>query len=183
MGMTDPSEPTCEVQPSPSIRSTRRSVLTVEVALTSSGRLLRYSREVTRDEALDHTCRRLGVLAVYLFGSRADEGRRMLRGDNPDPGASDLDVGVVFGQADDAPERLARLQVALEDVFVPLRVDLVPLDSVDPLFQFRATDGHRVFTADSHAVDVFELIVMREAADLLPVERAIERERFGVTTT
>jgi hypothetical protein len=80
-------------------------------------------------------------------------------------------------------DRFGALQVALEDVFAPLHVDLVPLDRVDALFQFRAVDGRRVFEADSTRADSRELTVMRRAAELLPIQRAIERERFGVATT
>jgi hypothetical protein len=54
---------------------------------------------------------------------------------------------------------------------------------VDPLFQFNAIDGHRVAAPDATAADLFELDVMRRAADCLPIQRAIERERFGVSTS
>jgi hypothetical protein len=62
-------------------------------------------------------------------------------------------------------------------------VDLVPLDTVDALVQFAAIDGHRVAVADPARVDRYELDVMRRAAELLPLERWIEHERFGVVTT
>jgi len=137
---------------------------------------------VVGEAQLAEACRALGIAAVYLFGSRADDGLRLLKGGEVDATGSDLDVGVWFGSA--GPSRsLADVQVALEDVFAPLRVDLVPLDRVDALFQFRAIDRHRVFAADHHAADQFELIVMRRAAELLPIQRAIERERFGVSTS
>jgi hypothetical protein len=75
------------------------------------------------------------------------------------------------------------LQVALEEVFAPLRVDLVPLDLVDPLFQFAAVRGERVAAPDSTAADEKELEVMRRAADLLPIQRQLELETFGVSTS
>lgn len=133
--------------------------------------------------ALDEACRRHGVLILYLFGSRADDGRRLLSDERIEAQGSDLDVGVVFERPPGTADQLAGLQVALEDVFAPLRVDLVPLDQVDSLFQFRAIDGHRVFTSDGHRADVFELTVMRQAADLLPIQRGIERDRFGVSSS
>lgn len=132
---------------------------------------------------LDEVSRRFELLAVYLFGSRADEGYRRLGGEPVAVSGSDLDVGVFFqgGRVDVA--RLGALQAALEDVFAPLRVDLVPLDRVDPLFQFAAVDGVRVAAPDSTAADAHELLVMRRAADLLPFQRELENERFGVATT
>ena len=126
---------------------------------------------------------RFGLLVVYLFGSRAHDGLRLLEGNPVEKAASDLDVGVVFAGAGPEPLRLGELQLALEDVFAPLRVDLVPLQKVDPLFQFRAIDGHRVTASDMTRVNFFELGVMRLAAELLPVQRQLERELFGVSTS
>lgn len=106
-----------------------------------------------------------------------------LQNDEVARSGSDLDVAV-FGRAGSIdPHRLGPLQVALEEVFAPLQVDLVPLDRVDPLFQFAAIDGERIAAPDSTAADEKELEVMRRAADLLPIQRELEREEFGVATT
>ena len=123
------------------------------------------------------------MLAVYLFGSRAADGEALLAGREVDRVGSDLDVGVVFRSHEVPLDRLAPLQVALEETFAPLRVDLVPLQRVDALFQFNAASGVRAAAADSTAADLWELEVMRRAADLLPIQRTIERELFGVSTT
>ena len=138
---------------------------------------------MSRQEILDRLCRDHGVLAVYLFGSRADDGLRLLKGEEVSREGSDLDVGVVFRDPAINFDRLAFLQVGFEDVFAPLRVDLVPLNRVDALFQFAAVDGHRVVAMDVDAADDYELRVMNRAADLLPIQRRIEIERFGVSTT
>lgn len=137
---------------------------------------------MNRRHELADACRASGVEAAYLFGSRLEDGLRVLDGVELPQGGSDIDVGVYFGGPFGAG-RLADLQVALEDVLAPLRVDLVPLDRVDALFQFRAIDGRRVFEADSSRADRFELTVMRRAAELLPIQREIERDRFGVATS
>ena len=136
-----------------------------------------------RRAMLDEQCRTAGVLALYLFGSRAADGLRALQGDEVDGSGSDLDVGVVFAGRDADIAKLPILQVALEDAYAPLRIDLVPLQRVDALFQFSAVDGVRVFAADVDRADLYELVVMRKAAELLPIQRAIERERFGVVTS
>ncbi|MFL6232280.1 MAG: nucleotidyltransferase family protein [Thermoanaerobaculia bacterium] len=134
-------------------------------------------------ETLDRLCRDHGALAIYLFGSRADDGLRVLRGEKVSREGSDLDVGVVFREPAISFDRLASLQVGFEDVFAPLRVDLVPLNRVDALFQFAAVDGHRIVVTDVDAADDYELRVMNRAAELLPIQRQIEIERFGVSTT
>jgi predicted nucleotidyltransferase len=138
---------------------------------------------MSRREILYPLCREHGVLAVYLFGSRADDGLRLLSGEEGTRGGSDLDIGVVFREPSLDFHRLASLQVGFEDLFAPLRVDLVPLNRVDALFQFAAIDGHRIIAMDPDAMDDYELRIMNRAADLLPIQRRIELDRFGVTTT
>ncbi len=132
-----------------------------------------------RLEELATACRRHGVVALYLFGSRMDDGLARLRGRSVPAGGSDLDVGVRFATPQFNAQALSSLQVALEDVFEPLIVDLVPLQRVDPLFQYEAVNGHRVFETDSTQADEYELLVMRRAAELAPLQRQIERELFG----
>lgn len=134
-------------------------------------------------EALDPICHQFDLLAVYLFGSRADDGMRLLAGESVEAEGSDLDIGIVFARHDFPVAALAELQVAFEDLFAPLRIDLVPQQRVDALFQFRAIDGRRIAAPDSTRADLHELVIMRRAAELLPIQRQIERERFGVATS
>lgn len=138
---------------------------------------------MSRQELLDHLCREHGLLAVYLFGSRADDGLRLLRGEEVSREGSDLDVGIVFHASLQDASALSILQVGFEDVFEPLRIDVVPLQRVDALFQFSAIDGHRIAVTDPDAADRYELVVMNRAAELLPVQRQLEIELFGVSTT
>ncbi len=138
-----------------------------------------------RQRKLAALCEEHDLLSVYLFGSRAGDGLAMLRGEPVDGAGSDLDVGVVYrGREEPDFRRLGRLQVAFEDLYAPLRVDLVPLQKVDALFQFRAIDqGHRVAAPDSTRADFYELFVMRQASELLPIQRRLEEEEFGVATS
>ena len=138
---------------------------------------------MARQGDLDRIVRNSGLLAVYLFGSRQDDGLRVLAGKEVSGAGSDLDIGVVFQAEDFGWEALARLQVEVEDLFAPLRVDLVPLQRVDSLFQARAIDGHRIAAPSSTEADEYELKVMRMAAELLPIQRQIEKDRFGYSTS
>jgi predicted nucleotidyltransferase len=135
---------------------------------------------VTASERLAKLCERHGVLAVYLFGSRADDGLEILAGRPVAGGGSDLDVGLVF-ELPSHPLAVADLQVAFEDLMAPMRVDLVPLRRLDPLFQFAAISGHRVAATDPTRADEYELEVMRMASELLPVQRRLDLDLFGVT--
>ncbi len=134
-------------------------------------------------QELRRICDEFGILVVYLFGSRADDGLRLLAGENVERAGSDLDVGVVFTTPELGVWKLASVQVALEKLFAPLRVDLVPLQRVDAVFQFHAVDGHRVMATDATAADRYELVVMRRAAELVPIQRQLERAIFGMSTT
>lgn len=129
-----------------------------------------------RRKQLERICREFDLLAVYLFGSQADAGVAYLDGVEPVRNHSDLDVGVVFRDPNFDPRRLTVLQVALEELLAPFRVDVVPLQRVDALFQFEAVDGHRVAAPDEEAADRYELVVMRRAAELLPIERRLEQD-------
>ena len=131
------------------------------------------------DAQLDLIAAAHDVLALYLFGSRADEGLALLEGRSVGASGSDLDIGVVFRSAAFDHQRLASLQIALEDRFAPLRIDLVPLQRVDALLQYAAIDGHLVAATDSTAADFYELGVMRRAAELLPIERQLQARVFG----
>jgi len=132
---------------------------------------------------LQEICADYGLLSVYVFGSRAEDGVQRIFGRSVDGTGSDLDVGVFGRKGTVSVARLGALQAALEELFAPLRVDLVPLDRVDPLFQFAAIQGERITVADSTAADEKELEVMRRAADLLPFQRQLEIEQFGVSTS
>lgn len=138
---------------------------------------------MSRRALLDRVCAEYGILAVYTFGSRADDGPRLLRGEPVSAQGSDLDVGVVFERHDFELGRLGALQADLGDVFAPLHVDLVPLQRVDAIFQYHAIDGHRVYSRDSTRTAFYELDVMSKAADLVPIQRQIEIDAFGVSTT
>ena len=96
---------------------------------------------------------------------------------------SDLDIGIVFSTGSPNFHSLSKLQVDFEDLFSPLRIDLVPLQRLDAIFQFSAIDGHRIAATDSFGADSYKLWVMNRAAELLPIQRQIEIERFGVSTT
>jgi predicted nucleotidyltransferase len=132
---------------------------------------------------LETLCTEHGVSAVYLFGSRAEAGAARLRGETVEPSVSDLDVGVFFAAGSFTAGQLAALQIGLEQLFVPLRVDLVPLDAVDALFQFRAIEGLRVAAFPPTVANEKELEVMRRAAELLPIQRELEQYFFGASTT
>jgi predicted nucleotidyltransferase len=105
------------------------------------------------------------IVALYLFGSRA-------RGEATE--RSDVDVGVLFGQAVALRDRVL-LEDALEES-LGLPVDLVDAGRASAFLALDIIRGERVYCADPDRGDEFELYVMRRAGDLEPFER--ERRRL-----
>jgi len=114
----------------------------------------------------------LGVVAVYLFGSHAEN--RVHR-------ESDVDLAVLLDW-DRHPTREARFAMrvrlgsALIHVLRHNEVDLVILNDVPPLFGRRiVTEGIRLFLGDPAADDAYVLNVQLQAADLEPWLRRMEK--------
>ncbi len=132
---------------------------------------------------IERIAREHGLLAIYLFGSRADDGLRYLVEGEFEPKASDLDVGVVFRHLPLDFKLSREVAGELEELFGPFQVDYVRLQKTDPIFHARALSGHRIAAPDSTAADSYELDVLRTAAELLPFQRAREFEMLGFTTS
>lgn len=127
--------------------------------------------------ALDALCRRFGLHILYAFGSRGREAYEWLGRDGGGlpPGPSDLDIGVKPAAPLDT-RRKVELAVALEDLFDVNRVDLVVLPEADPFLAANVIRGERLYAEDSYLADEYDLYVLRQAGDLIP----LERERQGL---
>lgn len=118
--------------------------------------------------------RRYEIAALYVFGSRAEEIARRVRGQAvssqyPD---SDVDIGVqlVTGHRLSAQDRV-QLSIELEDLLEVNRVDLVVLPEADPFLALDIIRGELLYCADKDAQAEDELYVLRRAGDLAPLER------------
>jgi predicted nucleotidyltransferase len=138
---------------------------------------------IERQQALQALCRRAGVAILYVFGSRADEVREWLAQPLVElaRGPSDIDIGVVLKT--EVPwdvRETVRLMQDLEELFGVSRVDVVLLETADPFVAANVIRGHRLFAADEHAADEYDLFVLRRAGDLIPLERERMDLIFGV---
>jgi predicted nucleotidyltransferase len=131
-----------------------------------------------RHAEIERIAREHDLLAVYFFGSRADDGLRLLRGEPVESAGSDLDVGVVFREEDPSIERLFPVKDALEKLLPEMGLYVVGLQRVDSFFQFNVIQGQRVAASDAYVADIWELRVMRSAAELQAIQRANESEVF-----
>jgi hypothetical protein len=93
---------------------------------------------------------------------------------------SDLDLGILPPQEVNFDLRqIINFAIAVEDLFNVPRADIVDLRSAPPYLALDAIRGERIYCADTYETDVFELYVLRRAADLAPYER--ERRKMLLT--
>jgi len=118
--------------------------------------------------SLTHLFKKHKVKIAYLFGSQIKEGVAFLSEKSGDTVSdSDLDIGVVFERLPDNIFRVyGDLYADLSMFFEPFNVDLVFLQETEPLFQFEAIKGERIYCEDEGFCDDYEEMVMKRASDL-----------------
>ncbi len=122
---------------------------------------------------LAQLCQQHGVIALYVFGSRAQEARQWLSGQLQNlTGQSDVDVGIRItpGPIWSVKEKV-RFALALENLMECTRVDLVILQEADPFLAVEIIRGERLFDRDEYEADEYDLYILRRAGDLMPLER------------
>ena len=138
--------------------------------------VLRQMNEIaSRKMELLRICEGYQILAVYLFGSMANEGVALLDDKLPvnvDP-LADLDVGVVFLRpVSDPKERVKlykRLYTNLSDLFYPLPLDLVILQETGVIIQSEAIRGQLIYSRDDDQRTDYEERVIKIYQDWKPV--------------
>ncbi len=153
-----------------------------------------------RRAALEAICRENGVAILYSFGSRARETLAWL--DDPAavlaPGPSDVDIGVKpvwspprsggWGWRQPEPDvkmdwkAEVALAQALEDFLGVQRVDLVNLDNANPYLAAEVIHGERLYAEDEYGADNYDLYILRQEADLAPLEEEMARLLLGIAT-
>ena len=123
-----------------------------------------------------------GLLAIYVFGSRAHEiaaraAGRPLTAAHP---ASDVDVGVepLRGRTLSAQNRV-RLMQQIETLLAARRVDLVILPAATAFLAADVVRGELLLATDLDAEAEVQLFYLRRAADLAPLLREQWRETVG----
>ena len=135
-------------------------------------------------EALENLAKRFAVSELYVFGSRAREIAGKVQGLPSDPAfaESDVDIGVAS-----SPGRLlsvadkVELAIALEDLLMVDRVDLIVISEADPFLAVEIVRGELLFCEDPDRQAENELYILARAGDLARYRRErIERIFSGV---
>ena len=138
---------------------------------------LRKSRSLR--SRLESFCNQHHVGILYVFGSRGTEIRKMLDEDaGVEPAkSSDVDIAVkLSGDRTLSVREKTELSVTMENLLGVDRADVISLSEADPFLAVNIIRGERLFCADQHEADEYELYVLRRAGDLAPFERMrIER--------
>jgi predicted nucleotidyltransferase len=127
-----------------------------------------------RRKLLAEICQRYGLAILYVFGSRAQEVYQWSRGALSELPASvsDVDIGIkphqqVFLSFD----KKAQIAMELEELFKVPRVDLVSLFDAKPFLALDIIRGERLYARDENIADEYDLFILRQAGDLVPLER------------
>jgi hypothetical protein len=125
-------------------------------------------------DLLADIARQYNLVALYAFGSRADEVAARVAGRAVESAfpSSDADIGVLPARGHHLTARdKVRLAIALEDTLGVERVDMVILPGASPYLALDVIRGELLYTMDPDAEAEYQLYVLRRAGDLAPFER------------
>lgn len=134
--------------------------------------------------ALEAICQKYSIAILYSFGSRAKTLLAWLADPTATlaPGSSDVDIGVkpLPGIALHWKDEVGLAQDFEDFLDVP-RVDLVNLDKANPYLAAEIIHGERLYAANEYAADNYDLFILRQEADLAPLEEEKARILLGTT--
>lgn len=121
-----------------------------------------------------------GLQIIYAFGSRAREALDFVEGriEHLKQSPSDLDIGVKPQKALSIEEKV-RLAILLEDLFDVNRVDLVVIPEVPVSLAAEIVSGELLYAADETYEAEYQLLILRQAADLFHFEQMKQRMILG----
>lgn len=131
--------------------------------------MLRSKMGCPPGEMLETLAKRFAISELYVFGRRAREMTVKLQGPPSDPAfpEKDVDIGVepLPGRLLSVRERV-ELAIALEDLFMVNRVDLVVISEADPFLAVEIVRGELLYCEDLDEQAENELFLLARAGDL-----------------
>ncbi|MCX7793382.1 MAG: nucleotidyltransferase domain-containing protein [Thermodesulfovibrionales bacterium] len=130
---------------------------------------------------IEEICKSYDIALCYLFGSKAEEGLRLLKGERielEDP-ESDIDFAVLFLKLPkDILKTYALLSLEFQELVSPFRADLLFLHEVDHLIQLEAIKGINIYAIDEKTKEEYEEKVLMFASDELVILKLNEKDMF-----
>jgi len=129
-------------------------------------------------------CKQNGIILAYLFGSQAQNGYKAITGERivqEDPFA-DLDLGIILDNQEQLNASMYKLYSTLynqlDELFLPLRLDLVFLQETHSVFQFEAIKGICLYAVSDSIQEKYEHNILARAADFRWVLEQYYKEKF-----
>lgn len=129
-------------------------------------------------------CKQNGIILAYLFGSQAHNGYKIISGERvvqKDPFA-DLDLGIILDDVNRLTGSMYNLHSTiynqLDELFLPLSLDLVFLQETHSVFQFEAIKGICIYKVSEGIKEEYEHNILSRAADFRWVLEQYYRERL-----
>jgi len=129
-------------------------------------------------------CKQNGIILAYLFGSHAHNGYKILNGERvvQKDLLADLDLGIILDDEGRLTGSMYKLYSTLynqfDELFLPLRLDLVFLQETHSVFQFEAIKGICIYAVSENIKEVYEHNILARAADFRWVLEQYYRERL-----
>lgn len=129
-------------------------------------------------------CRQNGIILAYLFGSQAHNGYKVIcdkKVNRTDP-LADLDLGIILADENRLAGSMYKLYSSiynqLDELFLPLRLDLVFLQETHSVFQLEAIKGICIYAVSEDVREAYEHNILARAADFRWVLEQYYRERL-----
>jgi hypothetical protein len=132
-------------------------------------------------EKINSICNKYNIALCYLFGSRQNEGKAILKGKHIDMVdiESDIDFAVLFLRPPgNALDTYASLSLDFQELVSPYKADLLFLHEVDHLIQLEAINGINIYAIDNDFLEAYEEKVMMLASDELEIFKLNEKDLF-----
>ncbi len=137
-----------------------------------------------KTDRLKEICQHNGIILAYLFGSQAQNGYNIIKGNRAlsTDHFADLDLGIVLDDEDRLTGSMYKLHSAiyneLDELFLPLQLDLVFLQETHSVFQFEAIKGICIYEVNESTRDAYEDRILARAADFRWMLEQYYRERL-----
>lgn len=132
----------------------------------------------------EEICKQNGIILAYLFGSQTHNGYKVLNDERvvPKDTLADLDLGIILDDKDRLTGSMYKLHSnlynQLDELFLPLRLDLVFLQETHSVFQFEAIKGICIYAVSGAIKEEYEHNILARAADFRWVLEQYYRERL-----